>query len=306
MERSIPLSFLNIIISWYNGLWCRIKWDGHLGDWFAISAGVRQGGVLSPDFYSIYVDKLINILKSSGIGCYIREVFAAAILYADDMAIIAPSVKGLQRLLDICSSYCNEWDICLNAKKTKNMCFGKKRDFNFHLKLDGASVEWATEWKYLGVVLKSGVRFGCSVQEQVKKFYRSLNAILRVEGRSDDMVLLCLLEAHCIPVLTYAAEILHVADRDERRSLRVAYNSVYRKTFSYKWNESVTNLQHSLTPRRDTWEELLEKKTIKFCDSCQKMEQRHSCEHISHVEIVFSAILAHDLVNCAYFSLLPY
>ena len=70
-------------------------------------------------------------------------------------------------------------------------------------------------------------RFGCSVVERVKSFYRALNSILRVEGRSDDMVLLRLLEAQCLPVVAYAIEVLHVADRDERRSLRVAYNNIY-------------------------------------------------------------------------------
>ena len=90
------------------------------------SAGVRQGGVLSPDLYSIYVDELIHILQSSGIGCHISSTFAAALLYADDMCILAPSMKGLQRLLIICGQYCERWDIGLNAKKTKNMFFGKK------------------------------------------------------------------------------------------------------------------------------------------------------------------------------------
>ena len=88
-------------------------------------------------------------------------------------------------------------------------------------------IDWINEWKYLGVVLKSGRRFGCSVTERVKSFYRSLNAILRVDGRSDDMVLLRLLEARCVPLITYAVETIIIADRDQRRSLRVAYNSIY-------------------------------------------------------------------------------
>ena len=75
-------------------------------------------------------------------------------------------------------------------------------------------------------MLKAGSRFGCSVVERVKSFYRSLNSILRVEGRSDDMVMLRLIESHCVPILSYAIEIIHVADHDERRSLQVAYNSI--------------------------------------------------------------------------------
>ena len=100
------------------------------------------------------------------------------------------------------------------------------------------------------------------MKETVKKLYRSLNAILRVEGRSDDMTLLQLLEAHCVPILTYAIETIHVKDRDEKRSLRVAYNSVFRRLFGYRQFESVKNLQHAMG--RQTWEELLENRHSKF------------------------------------------
>ena len=223
---------------------------------------MRQGGILSPDLYNIYVDGLICILQSSGIGCHVRNVFAAALLYADDMCIMAPSLKGLQRLLNICSSYCDQWDICLNSKKTKNMFFGKSTTINFKSSLNGAPIEFVSEWKYLGVVLKSGSRFGCSVKERVKSFYRSLNSILRVEGRSQDMTLLRLIESHCVPILTYAIEMSVVANRDERRSLRVAYNSIFRKLFGYRYFESVTNLQHALG--RPTWEEFVNKRESGF------------------------------------------
>ena len=42
MDRKVPKIFLDIIISWYDGLWCRVKWDNHYSEWFQISAGVRQ------------------------------------------------------------------------------------------------------------------------------------------------------------------------------------------------------------------------------------------------------------------------
>ena len=262
MAKNVPLRFLEIIISWYDGLQCRVKWDGCFSQWFNVTAGVRQGGVLSPDFYSIYVDDLISILKSSGVGCYIQDMFAAALFYADDMAVLAPSIKGLQRLLNLSYNFCQQWDICLNEKKTKNMYFGKSCQIDFQVSMNGKNIDWTEQWKYLGVVLKRGTRFGCSVEERVKRYYRSLNSILRVPGRSDDMVLLRLLEAHCVPILSYAVEMIHVANRDERRSLRVAYNAIFRKIFGYRYFESVTNLQHDLG--RDTWEELVAKKASGF------------------------------------------
>ena len=111
-------------------------------------------------------------------------------------------------------------------------------------------------------MLKSGKVFDCSVTEKIKRFYRCLNAILRIDGRSNDMVMLNLIEAHCIPLLTYAIEIIHVKNRDERRQLRVAYNSVFRKLFGYRWSQSVSALQSFLG--RHTWEELVEKRRDSF------------------------------------------
>ena len=98
---------------------------GWHSEWFCIEAGVRQGGVLSPDFYCIYVDDLVEIVTRAGIGCHLRNMFLSILLYADDMALVSPSLRGLQNLLILTEEYCHEWDICLNAKMSKNM-FGKK------------------------------------------------------------------------------------------------------------------------------------------------------------------------------------
>ena len=140
--------------------------------------------------------------------------------------------------------------------------FGSKTSPNHCVSLDGTKVPWENQCKYLGVTLVSGRSFGCCVKETTSKFYKALNSILRIEGRSDDMVMLRLLEAHCIPILTYAAEVIYVSNPNERRQLRVSYNAVYRKMFGYSYRESVTLLQHSLG--RFTWEELLEKRKSDF------------------------------------------
>ena len=260
MDRKVPANFLNVIISWYSDLKCCVKWADQFSDWFAITAGVRQGGILSPDFYSpdfysIYVDDLITKLKASKKGCYYVDSFAAALFYADDMAILAPSIRGLQSLLEICGEYCAEWDICLNAKKSKNLYFGKRIEI-LHVTLNGKTIDWVDEWIYLGVSLKSAKSFDCSIKEKVKKFYRCANSIFRIDGKSNDTVMLHLLETHCVPILTYAIEVIHVSNRDERRQLRVAYNFLFRKIFQYRWSESVTALQAFL--ERPTWEQLTE------------------------------------------------
>ena len=70
------------------------------------------------------------------------------------------------------------------------------------------------------------------------------------------------MEAHCLPILNYAIDAIHVANRDERLRLRVPYNSMYRKIFGYRTWESVTELQHAL--QRPTWEELVNARKTNF------------------------------------------
>ena len=76
--------------------------------------------------------------------------------------------------------------------------------------------------------------------------------------------MLQLLESHCLPILTYAIEVIDIANRDERRRLRVAYNSLFRKVFNYRVWESVSDLQHALG--RPSWEKLVEKWQRKFLE----------------------------------------
>ena len=79
------------------------------------------------------------MLIALGVGCYLRQTFLSILLYADDVALLAPSLKGLQTLLHVTEEYCKQWDILLNAKKTKNLHFGKKCELP-NLTLDGKAI----------------------------------------------------------------------------------------------------------------------------------------------------------------------
>ena len=262
ISRNIPMIILDIIIFWYSHLYCRVKWDEHLSEWFAVKAGVRQGGFLSPNFYCLYVEDLIAILKSKNIGCHILSVFVAALIYADDMAILAPSVKGLCTLLEACSEYCSEWDICLNARKSKLMYFGRRCQNLFVPSLNGTPIEWVDTCQYLRICLVSSLHFKCSVTDRIHKFYKCANAIFRIEGRSDDLTMLSLVETHCVPILTYGIEVAEFLDAHQRSKVRAAYNSLFRKIFGYRNFESVTDLQLSLA--RPTWELLCHSRKASF------------------------------------------
>ena len=142
------------------------------------------------------------------------------------------------------------------------MYFGKRQSSLCKLTLNGQGVEWAEKWPYLGIILQTGQTFNCCITEKIRKFYRACNGIFRIEGRSNDLMVLKLVESHCIPILTYGIEVIFVANSDTRRQLRVAYNSVFRRICRYRPWQSVRELQAFL--KRPNWEVLVEKRCDNF------------------------------------------
>ena len=60
---------------------------------------------------------LLDKLKNSGIGCHIGHIFVGALVYADDLILLCPSVVGLNEIIKKCEEYANEHDILFNGKK---------------------------------------------------------------------------------------------------------------------------------------------------------------------------------------------
>ena len=87
----MPKPIVRLLLHWYMTQKMRVQWSGRASDYFEISNGVRQGGVLSPVLFTIYLDSLLESLRASGRGCYWKDHFSGALCYADDPSILAPS-----------------------------------------------------------------------------------------------------------------------------------------------------------------------------------------------------------------------
>ena len=107
----MPVILIRILLYWYRTQIFCIKWGSTTSEFFNVSNGVRQGGILSPYLFIVYIDDQSNMLNSAGIGCHIHNCCINHMFYADDICVIAPSPSGLQGLLNICAKFGVENDV---------------------------------------------------------------------------------------------------------------------------------------------------------------------------------------------------
>ena len=110
-DRNVPLIIIRILLFWYREQNVSIKWGRKMSECFTVNNGVRQGSLLSPKLFAIYVDKLSALLNNSNLGCTIDNVSFNHLFYADDLCLLAPCAIALQRLIHICEQYGVEHDI---------------------------------------------------------------------------------------------------------------------------------------------------------------------------------------------------
>ena len=125
LNKNVSPTFLHLLANWYCKLHASMFWNGVISPTFDVLCGVRQGGIVSPLLFAIYIDDLLCDLRMSGYGLHICTLFVGAIAYADDKCILSCSCYGLQKMLDICSAYGIEWDnIRFNPTKSQLMTVG--------------------------------------------------------------------------------------------------------------------------------------------------------------------------------------
>ncbi len=102
-----------------------VKWGDAISEPFQVSNGVRQGGILSPYIFNIYMDDLSKRLNACKTECIL--MLLNHLMYANDLVIFIPYSGRLQILLKICSEYDIEFDIKYNAINNTVMIIRSKQ-----------------------------------------------------------------------------------------------------------------------------------------------------------------------------------
>ena len=194
MNRKVPVFFLKLIVYWYSNMKSCVRWEECQSPYFDVLTGIKQGGVLSPRIFTLYVDDLIRCLRNIGVGCHVLSMFLACNMYADDPCLITPSRGAKQKLLLVCEEFCRKSCLSFNTKKSKSLLFGSYNvDLIAPLMPNGEPIEFVTSWKYLGCTVINGKKLSFSTQTELNSFYASCNSILRSTRGPNEQVLMNLL-----------------------------------------------------------------------------------------------------------------
>lgn len=122
-KLGIEGKFLDTLRSLYDQVKCCVKVNGYRTDWFDVNIGLKQGCLLSPILFNVYLNDLANLLEHSGNGVMVNGVNINCLFYADDLVLIGESEEDLQGLLNVLSQWCNTNGLNINTDKTKVVHF---------------------------------------------------------------------------------------------------------------------------------------------------------------------------------------
>ena len=135
------------MIVWYSLQKMHMRWGNTFSTSFCVSNGVKQGGIISPVLFNVYMDDLSCELNCSNIGGKIVNHLS----YADDLSLICLSSAGMQKLLNVCSKYATEY----NANKSYSLCL-KATTIKFErptLHIGQINIQNVTDCRYLDITI---------------------------------------------------------------------------------------------------------------------------------------------------------
>jgi hypothetical protein len=181
IKRNLCPTVARFLANMYTSQSIRVKWGNFISNHVPVTNGVKQGGVLSPILFIIYMDELLRTLSLCGVGCYVGNMYCGSFGYADDVILLAPTLYSVKKLLCICETFAKEYDVIFNSQKSKLLVYrcNNNSHINEHLRIDfmdGHIVQSLNE-KHLGNTLGPKCNSNM-ISETVNDFYVKVNIVL--------------------------------------------------------------------------------------------------------------------------------
>ena len=241
VKRGIHPLIVRLLQIWYATQTFCVKWGTSLSTPFRVTNGTRQGSILSPSLFNVYIDDLSNELMTMSVGCYINDKCFNHLIYADDTVLIAPSPNALQKLLNVCNEFVNCNDLVFNVKKTKCMMIASDviKDLDFpNVYLNGNVITIVQKEKYLGFYITNDCCDDSSIVAAMRGLYSRGNMLRRNFKQCNDNVKIRLFQSYCSSL--YCGSLWYQYNHNCIKKLKVCHNNVFRYFFKVDRRESIS------------------------------------------------------------------
>lgn len=214
-HEGVSGKFFSIIKSMYESLRSCVRVGGKLTDFFGCPKGVRQGCVLSPTLFSVFINKVAQHISNTGrhgvqLMPGLMELFI--LLFADDITLIATTPTGLQNQLDCLKQCCDQLKLEVNIDKTKIIVFRKGGFLSKfeHWTFNGMKVEVVNEYCYLGFVFTTMLSHKIGTKHLVSKGKKAVFNLCRLQQQLKEInkeIFFKIFDSKVQSILLYASEI---------------------------------------------------------------------------------------------------
>ena len=214
-NQGIKGKFFCSLRAMYNSLLSCVRANSEFSEFFECPVGVRQGCIMSPTLFSLFINQLaehITVKGKHGIQLLpgIMELFI--LLFADDVALLSLTPVGLQNQLDCLKLCCDKLKLNVNKEKTKIMVFRKGGFLSKDEKwfFDGEKLEVVNKFCYLGYTFTSKISPKQGIDHLVQKGKRALLLLNKAFQKYKEMTFetyFKIFDAKVQPILLYSSEV---------------------------------------------------------------------------------------------------
>ena len=213
MLRAIGVDgkIINIVEELYKNTKCAVTINGQITNWFNVKVGVRQGCLLSPVFFNIFLEFVIDELKSLDPTFELHDEMSLEERYADDTTLISAIFRKLSLSTRELEMACKKWGMKVNASKCNVIS-----DDHECILIDGEAVDKVDEFIFLGSIVPGTTN---DIKRRVGLAASAFGRLRKTVWNNPDISLklkVRLYKALILPIATYACETWTLKKSDEQ------------------------------------------------------------------------------------------
>jgi hypothetical protein len=189
-----------------------VNLNGFFTTWFNSDLGVKQGDVISPTLFGLFINDLIKEINGLNLGIPVGNIKISALAFADDIVVLGNSEQELQEILNTIANWGSRWRMSFNCTKSNVVHFRKKNTpkTKFDFTLGGLQLNIVDKYKYLGVILNDTLDYSYTAEALASAGGRALGAIINKYKKANGLgfYTYSTMYKSCVyPILEYSSEI---------------------------------------------------------------------------------------------------